>query len=133
MRNQFLVFCSMLIPQLMSAQISSPDTIKAEKLKSLIRVDGILDELDWNIAQRITNFTQRELNEGEPASEETNVAILYNQNTLYIGLWAYDSKPDRIVATEMKRDFFWESDDNFKVIVSPFDDNRNGYLFIPQT
>jgi len=130
MKNQFLVYCSLLIPQLISAQISSPDTIKAGRLKSIIRVDGILDESDWGIAQGIGNFTQRELNEGKPASEETRVAVLYNQYTLYIGLWAYDSQPDRIVATEMKRDFFWESDDNFKVIISPFDDKRNGYLFI---
>ena len=30
----------------------------------------------------------------------------------------------------MSRDFNWEVDDNFEVIISPFNDNRNGYLLV---
>lgn len=30
----------------------------------------------------------------------------------------------------MKRDFGWGGDDNFEMIISMFNDNRNGYLFV---
>ena len=55
------------------------------------------------------NFVQRELNEGQPATERTEVAMLYNEQNLYIGFWGYDSKPGQITATQMERDYDWRS------------------------
>ena len=81
-------------------------------------------------AKKISNFTQRELNEGEPVTEKTEVAIVYSKNELHIGIWCYDNEPEKIVAKEMSRDFNWDVDDNFEIIISPFNDNRNGYLFV---
>ena len=64
-----------------------------------------MDEPVWETAIHISNFTQRELNIGKPATERTEVAIVYTANTLYIGFWGYDGEPDKLVAREMKRDF----------------------------
>ncbi|HYJ65993.1 MAG TPA: DUF5916 domain-containing protein, partial [Parafilimonas sp.] len=88
------------------------------------------NEAIWNSAQRINNFTQRELNYGEPASERTESAILYDKNNLYIGVWCYQKNPEKIVAKYMSRDFDYETDDAFGVLISPFNDGRNGYLFV---
>ncbi len=30
----------------------------------------------------------------------------------------------------MNRDFDWQSDDDIEIMISPFNDNRNGYLFV---
>jgi len=108
-------------------QTSHPDTLVASPVQN-IRVDGLLDEPAWSAALKIANFTQRELHEGEPTTEKTRAAILFSRNSLFIGFWAFDSEPDKIVAQEMKHDFSWDSDDNMKVIFSPFNDQRNGYL-----
>jgi len=112
------------------AQKSLPDTLHAFYTTDKITLDGQLDEACWQQAIKISNFTQRELNEGEPATERTEVAVVYNTNVMYIGFWGYDSEPDKISAQKMERDFRWGTDDNFEIILSTFNDNRNGYLFV---
>ena len=98
------------------AQTSKPDTIYAEYVQEEIQLDGKPDEAVWKRAVHINNFTQRELNIGEPATERTEVAILYTAKTLYIGFWGYDRNPQKIIAREMKRDFDWGGEDNFEVL-----------------
>ena len=63
-----------------SAQVSEPRRIQALRISESIRVDGVLTEPVWEQAQRITNFTQRELTEGEPVTERTEVAILQRRS-----------------------------------------------------
>jgi len=113
------------------SQISLPDKIYALKIKpGSIKVDGDLSEPEWQQAKHISNFTQRELNEGQPATERTEVAILYDQENLYIGVWCFDSNPHALIAQGMKRDFDYSTEDNFEVVIDTYNDKRNGYLFI---
>ncbi len=133
MKKQFVYFTILLVFILhfiLSAQTSKPDTLDALYINEQIELDGELEESAWEKANKISNFTQRELQEGQPATETTEVAILYNDTHLYIGLWAFDSEPGKIIAKESKRDFSWQSEDNFEIILGPFNDNRNGYLFV---
>jgi hypothetical protein len=111
------------------AQHGQPDVLKALKIESTIKLDGILDEPDWAKAQPISNFTQRELNENAPATERTEVAVLYNRTELYIGVWCFDSEPDKIVAQKMKWDFEYGAEDNFIFVFDTYGDKRNAYLF----
>ncbi len=83
---------------LLHGQHSQPDTIRAVRCQSPIKLDGVLDEPDWTKALRISNFTQRELDEGKPATERTEVAVLFTKTDLYIGIWCFDTEPDKIVA-----------------------------------
>jgi Domain of unknown function (DUF5916) len=112
------------------AQHSFPDKMKATFINNRISFDGKLNEPFWLAASKIKNFTQQELNFGEPASEKTETAILYDNNNLYIGVWCYQLLPEKITAKFMQRDFNYETDDNFQVLISPFNDKRNAYLFI---
>ncbi len=112
------------------AQHANPDTIQAYYYEQPIKLDGNLDESCWSQATPITHFTQREQNEGQPATEQTKIAVVYTTNKLYFGIWCYDSQPDKIAAQQMKRDFSWGSDDNIELMISPFNDNRSGYLFV---
>lgn len=114
----------------MHAQTSQPNVIHAQYTNEAIKLDGRLDEPVWKKATHIGNFTQRELNIGEPATERTEVAIIYTARTLYIGFWGYDSEPDKLVAREMKRDFEFDLEDNFEVIIDTYNDDRNGFLFV---
>jgi hypothetical protein len=110
------------------AQHSLPDTIQAITANK-ISVDGKLDEPIWSTAPAVSNFTQRELDFGKPASEQTRVAVVYDNLALYIGVWCYQAK-GKIVTKFLQRDFNYATEDNFEVIISPFNDKRNGYLFI---
>lgn len=109
---------------------SYPDSLRAVRIHEDIEVDGDLEESAWETHERIVQFTQRELEEGQPATERTEVVVLYDDAGLYIGVWAFDSEPEKIIAKESKRDFNWRSEDNFEIILGPFNDNRNGYLFV---
>ncbi|MEO5581406.1 MAG: DUF5916 domain-containing protein [Saprospiraceae bacterium] len=112
-----------------TAQHSSPDTIQTLFIHEKPIFDGKLTEAFWNTASYINNFTQKELYFGKPPSELTKVAIVYDDLALYIGVSCYQ-KRSSISAKYMQRDFFYDEDDNFKVVLSPFNDRRNGYLFV---
>lgn len=116
-----------LLPFTALCQHSVPDTILTTSITEKIYFDGKLNESAWQNAPFIENFTQRELNFGQPASEKTKVAVIYDPLALYIGVWCYQKN---IRAKYMQRDFNYEEDDNFQVALSPFSDRRNGYLFI---
>ncbi len=95
------------------------------------RIDGTLDEEVWLSAALIDDFVQQEPSEGDPATERTIVRLLYDAGAVYIGVEAFDSQPDDIVATEMRRDSPRLLDeDNFQIIIDTFRDRRSGYMFV---
>lgn len=113
-----------------AAQVSMPNTVTACKCRSSIKLDGIADEECWQKAQRVTNFTQRELHEGEPVTERTEAAVVFTPETLYVAFWCYERLPGVLTNKEMKRDFIYWTEDNFEVIFDTFYDKRNGYVFV---
>ena len=95
------------------------------------RLDGVLDEPEWESAAVIDEFVQQEPSEGEPATERTVVRIMYDAEALYIGMEAYDSEDGGVIATEMRRDSRQLLDeDNFQIILDTFNDSRSGYMFV---
>lgn len=92
-------------------------------------IDGILSDPEWNFAERITDFMQREPDNSQPASERTEVRMLYDSEALYFAFYLYDSEPDRIIARELRRDDALRTDDTIAVVLDTFHDRRNGYVF----
>ena len=95
------------------------------------RLDGVLDEMDWQRAAVISDFIQQEPSEGDPATERTVVRLMYDAERFYVGVEAYDSIPNALIATEMRRDSRQLLDeDNFQIILDTFNDSRSGYMFV---
>lgn len=125
------VFANLFLSKkILFAQHSDPSEIKAFKIKGKIKFDGNLSDSIWQKVPHFSNFTQRDLDYGKPITEHTEVAVIYNKNALYFGIWCYQKDVSKIVAKNMNRDFDYRSDDNFQIMISPFNDNRTGYLFI---
>ena len=58
-------------------------------------VDGsVIDDKAWDAAKVITGFWQTTPDEGQPASEHTEVRVLFTETALYIGVINYDRSPD---------------------------------------
>jgi hypothetical protein len=94
-------------------------------------LDGVLDDAIWQQASVIDEFVQQEPEEGAPATERTEVLILYDAENLYVGVRAYDSDPSGIISTEMRRDSNRILDeDSFQIILDTFNDSRSGYMFV---
>lgn len=125
----FLLVLSLFVSEKAISQHSAPDSLVAFSIDKAIRLDGILEEPAWQQAMHIRNFTQVEPVEGQPASEKTEVAVLYTETAMYIGIWCYYESSENIVAKFLERDFDAEADDIVAIGMSPFNDKRTGYAF----
>lgn len=104
-------------------------SIAALQATEPIKLDGLLDEAVWQQAQAGSNFIQREPSPGQPASETTEVRVVFTDNALYVGIRALASDPGAVVAEEMQRDGALFRDDSVLVLLDTFNDNRNAYFF----
>ena len=84
--------------------------IEAAPLEGSIQVDGILDEPAWSAAEPFSRFIQSQPDEGEPASERTEVRVLVGSDALYIGAYLFDGDPDSIRARMARRDALTDFD-----------------------
>ncbi|HWZ96414.1 MAG TPA: DUF5916 domain-containing protein [Candidatus Dormibacteraeota bacterium] len=108
---------------------AGPRTASAARAERPPRIDGSLDDPLWSSAPLITDFRQREPLETQPATENTEVRILYDSRHLYIGIHCFDSAPNAIVATQLRRDLSQDLDDNFAVAIDSTLSHRNAYVF----
>ena len=102
----------------------------ATRFDGEIELDGILDEEAWQLATPFGDFIQKIPDTGEPATEQTEIRILYNSDTLYIGAHCWDSAgKEGIVVNDITKDFFTTNSDGLQVTLDTFDDDRNCFLF----
>jgi hypothetical protein len=102
--------------------------VTAVKTVRAIKVDGILNEDIWKSTDYVSSFTQLDPDEGKAPTEKTVVHIVYDDNALYLGARMYDSSPDSIYASLVRRDEDSNSD-QFTVYLSPYNDKRSGNYF----
>ncbi len=109
----------------------APHHMPAVRVADRPEIDGDLSDVVWEGAALIDAFVQQEPNEGAPATERTEVRVLYTGSSLFLAIHAFDSEPDQVIATEMRRDsnrIFDE--DNFEIILDTFMDSRSAYMFV---
>src|SRR3989454_654398 len=111
------------VPQ---AEKSAAEAVRVDHSPKL---DGRLDDPLWQSAKVVTDFRQREPNEGETATEKTEVRILYKRHAVYFGIHCYDFQPAGIVATELRRDVSQDLDDHFEILIDSNHDRRGAYVF----
>jgi hypothetical protein len=90
------------------------------------RVQG---DTAWQAAPAIRNFWQIQPDDGQPASQKTEVFVGYTEDTLYVGVICYDEDPDKIIVTDSRRDSSLEETDSFQFIIDGFHDRQNGLIF----
>ena len=103
--------------------------IHIQRTTQPIKIDGRLDESVWSEADLAADFRQQEPNEGAPASEKTEVRLLFDEKYIYVGIHAFDSEPSRISSRELVRDASFSNDDKVEVILDTYYDRRNAYRF----
>ena len=77
----------------------------------------------------IAGFTQAEPLEGQPASEPTDIRIVYDDEAIYVGVTLHDSDPSQIVTTDTRRDASLSEMDSFQIIFDTYRDEQNGFVF----
>jgi hypothetical protein len=130
----------MLFPGAAAAQSSSaptprgghevpvPSTRAAARAGPIV-LDGRLDEAAWSAVPPVTEFTQFDPDEGKPASERTEVRILYDEDALYVGARMFDAAGPRGVRTRLVRRDAWMESDYFQVVIDAFHDHLGRAFF----
>ena len=127
---------ALLAPSTVGSSLAAQESweryqIGAERIQERPVLDGALDELVWARARTIDQFIQQEPDEGAASTERTEVKVLFDAETLYLGVRAYDASGMPPTATEMRRD----SDrileeDNIQILLDTFKDARSAYMFV---
>lgn len=91
-------------------------------------LDGLLNDLIWQVAPVATNFTQRSPDDGAKPSQSTEIRLLYTDTHIYVGIMAYDTAPDSIIAPIFRRDGS-EASDWVHVAFDSYNDKRTAFVF----
>ena len=99
-----------------------------------VSVDGRLDETAWSRATPITELIQSSPNEGQPASEKTELRILYDEGAIYVGARMFDSMGEKGVRAVLTRRDQLLSDgsltsDKIALVFDPFHDKNTRVWF----
>ncbi|MBT6766103.1 MAG: carbohydrate binding family 9 domain-containing protein, partial [Prolixibacteraceae bacterium] len=105
-------------------------SINAYRLTELdkVVVDGKLNEAVWRNAEHRGDLLEKEPYPLIPMSEETEFAILYDKENLYIGVWCWDTEPHRIVQRLAPRGT--SGPDHLMLFLDSYYDKRTGYKFM---
>ena len=126
-----IVLCLLML--LSGVKVSAePAEYQAEAYQTSmkIKIDGILDEPDWQKAKPIDQFAQIQPNEGEPITQSTEARILYDNEKIYFGYTCFDSDISKAVINEMRRDADGlKSNDHCFVLLDPYNDRRTAVFF----
>jgi hypothetical protein len=129
-----LAFC----PAAAQADEDARPSVKAVRARQAPQVDGNLDEAAWAGVPRVCGFRQREPRESAPATEDTCVAVSYDDANLYVAVQAHDRQPALVIARIRHRDrvieadedgYDWGDDDAVAVALDTFHDRRNAFVF----
>jgi hypothetical protein len=109
---------------------SVPPQLAATRAQGSIDVDGSLEETDWARAAVAASFVQAEPSQGEPASEPTEVRVLFDDHHLYVGVMCRDSMgADSLRVRDLRRDFDDTTDDFFGIAIDGVRDGRSAMVF----
>src|SRR5262245_43653583 len=68
-------------------------TLRAVRIASPLKIDGRLDEEVYRTIPSISDFIQQEPDEGAPATEKTEVWLLFDDANFYVVARCWDSHP----------------------------------------
>src|SRR5215470_15762722 len=125
----FITTLSLMIAGDCFPQSGSPRIAFATRIDHEPKLDGGLEDPVWLTAKPITDFRQREPNEGEAATERTEVRILYTRREIFFGITCFESEAGHVMATELRRDVSQGFDDHFEIVIDSAHDRRNAYAF----
>lgn len=132
-----LLMILLVSPPAALAQDDAPATAGPRRSMTAVRLapdqqvtlDGRLDETFWRTAPPAADFIQQDPDNGAPATEPTEVRIVYTADALYLGVINFDSEPDGWIGYQRRRDEFLQSDDRFMWSIDTYLNGRTAYFF----
>src|SRR5262245_11599295 len=92
-------------------------------------IDGRVDDMSWSSTESFSGFVQQEPNDGEPATERTEIRLLLDRQNLYIGVICFDDDPQNILVSQSRRDADLDDTDSIQILLDTFNDGQNAFVF----
>jgi len=104
--------------------------LRAIRVDEAPAIDGVvLGDPVWDGAVPSTGFLQTTPDDGQPASERTEVRVAYDRETIYFGVICYVRDPGTIIVSDSRRDTSLNETDSFQIIIDTYLDRQNGFVF----
>jgi hypothetical protein len=122
------------VPAVLAAQSADTAHVARPRMTAALRaspvtLDGRLDEPAWGASVPAAAFRQQQPNEGQPATQQTELRILYDDVSLYIGARMYDSLGARGVRGYLTRRDQQNDGDYLEIIFDTFHDHTGRTVF----
>jgi hypothetical protein len=130
MKRSYPLFFLFLLAAGLGAQtpVDSAYRLHLRKAAAPIRLDGVLDEPAWQSAEVARNFRLNFPVDTGFATARTEVRVTFDDRNLYIAAVCYQRR-DQYTVQSLKRDFPNGTSDVFNILLDPFKDGLNGFLF----
>jgi len=83
----------------------------------------------WQKVTPTGDFTQTTPDEGQPASQRTELRVMHTAEGIYFGFVCYDEDPSGIVVSGSRRDANLDDSDSVLIILDTYRDEQNGFVF----
>lgn len=107
---------------------AQPQIFQSVRSESSIQIDGRLTESDWLNVPAITDFIQKDPEQGAASTYQTEVKIISSDRGLYISAVCYQPKSE-IVVKNLERDFEYFQNDLFGISIDGILNQRNSLVF----
>ena len=117
-------------PAVITRDASGRATVRATRLQAEIHLDGQLDEAVYSEIEPISGLIQVEPQAGLPATQNTEAWVMFDAEALYVSVRCWESRLDRMVANEMRRDGAnLYQNEYVGIVLDTFNDHLNGAYF----
>ncbi|WP_235298732.1 DUF5916 domain-containing protein [Portibacter marinus] len=120
--------CLLLVLFFACYQLNAQKSATVAVIDQPITLDGALEEEVWQLSKPASDFWQYFPSDSVLAENQSEIYFLYDDKNLYIGFKCYSSGKDYVVPT-LKRDFRAGGNDNITIMIDPFNDRINAFLF----
>ena len=105
-----------------------PPVATAIRVTAPPRIDGVLDDAAWASAAVSTGFRRDVPSDGKPATENSEIRVVYDDHALYVGARLYD-RTGKVSRRLSRRDSFSVLNDVFFVAIDAFHDHSTEFIF----
>lgn len=104
--------------------------IHATRVADPVVIDGFLDDAAWAQARPDTRtWIQTIPDPGMPASQASELRIVYDDRNLYVGAILHDEDTGSLAIPGLEQDFDTPNSDIFGVAIDTYLDRQNGFLW----
>lgn len=115
--------------ELANGTLTEVPSLEAFQLGGLeIKMDGVLDDEAWGMAQTGWGFRELDPNRGAPASVPSVFKVAYDDEAIYFAMACYEDDMSKVSSYLSRRDQI-EASDVVSIYIDPYHDRTTGYNF----